>query len=116
MEYDVNHYFEKFSGIPNENWCTNNFGYDGIHCAAGHCGYSMSKTTVEGWNLYTLFDDELGASVSYINDGFDYRYPQESPKLRILAALTDIRDKQLSEANLKATKELINQPSQLQEV
>jgi hypothetical protein len=96
MNYDAIYFINKFSKITDELWGMGFYNQDGVCCALGHCGvtdgYSPSNDsfhTPEADALRGLFG--IGA-VDYINDGLDNRYPQSTPKARILAALEDVKN------------------------
>lgn len=114
MEYDVDYFIKKFEAIPDIKWgmfcCEDK---EGRHCALGHCGGINADIYLTPESVAL---SEILKEVVLINDNMKTEYRQSSPKQRILAALNDKRDNYISEANLKATKELIKQPSQLQEV
>lgn len=116
--YDVNYFIEKFEAIPEDKWCTMSLEIEGRHCALGHCSvYKMNERLHgEGQALVSLLFNSLGFSVFYINDRETYDYPQNSPKQRILAALYDIRDKEIQEANVNAAKEIIEVESKVENV
>lgn len=95
------YFIEKFEAIPEEKWTVGEYEDGGRCCALGHCGVRAGHPlTPEEDALTMLFlkaDAENTLIVSRVNDGFDPRYPQPTPKQRILAALRDIAAK---EANL----------------
>lgn len=94
-------WFQEFFGaIPDEKWTTGRFHRDGKHCALGHCGVQSDSTRKGEWPeqaeaLQQLFNDILlpNNGIGVINDGSDGRYPQLTPRARILAALADIQTK-----------------------
>lgn len=94
-KYDASYFIAKFEAIPEEKWCTDGFTNDaGQCCAAGHCGLRNDSDWTPGMEAYALdqiFDD---LDVVSVNDGKDSRYPQPTPKQRILAALRDIQAKE----------------------
>lgn len=125
MEYTVEFFIAKFEAIPENNWCEHYLeDDDDKHCAQGHCGVSTDNI-IETWEGYTdneeffalarLFPDKSkryeysGYIIADINNGDDVRYHQPTPKQRILAALYDIRDKELSEANLKEASKIVSE-------
>lgn len=110
--YTVDYFIDKFSKIPEQLWMTEYFS-DGTRCCAqGHC---MSKeltrrirdgyrSTVSDeapkqpeWQSLLLIFSEDGSlpkgrtAVAQINNGRNNKYPQPTPKQRILAALHDIK-------------------------
>lgn len=122
--YDVNYFIRKFEAIPESQWINNATG-----CAYTICGQYRQGYKSECPALSELFRkihykskiqlerDAMGETyhgwswiVCAINDdgtSNDTHYKQKTPKKRILAALYDIRDKELSEANVNAAKEII---------
>jgi len=89
-KFDVNYFIKKFEAIPEELWAINSFQDElGRYCALGHCGYGLNAETSEGATLNKL----LGWVTIAINDGRHKKYPQPTPKQRILAALHDIKEK-----------------------
>lgn len=89
MNYDVDYFLNKFEAIPEEKWKTNSWkdSGDGRMCAHGHCGRGKDALSQESLSLNRI----LGFKVIAINDGWDERYQQPTPKQRILAALMDIK-------------------------
>lgn len=88
-QYTREYFIAKFEAIAPERFCTGEFlDDDGNSCALGHCGLNFGVDTAEAAALMRLFS-RVGL-VSRINDGNDYRYPQPTPKQRILAALRDL--------------------------
>lgn len=84
MTFTAQYFIDKFSAIPDEEWCTRQYtDSNGRHCAVGHCVNADERT-----GLGLLFD---GTPIPMINDGEEPRYPQETPRARILAALHDIK-------------------------
>lgn len=82
-------FIEFFQVIEDDKWTTGEFeDEDGRCCATGHCPESFMT------NLGQLFYNYSNYRTVYIvNDGFDEDYPQKTPKARVLAALTDIKNK-----------------------
>lgn len=99
MIYDVNYFIDKFSKIPENLWCINSRddGH-GRRCAHGWCdinNYGDEMFTKEELALHQVFKPLCnGGGCAYINNGGDKRYPQPTPKQRILAALYDIKKMQ----------------------
>jgi len=107
---DVQYFIDKFGAIPEEQWTTECYqDNQNRRCALGHCSPNvMSKykdervesfveiaesQEEEGRVLLQLFwDHEL--CVPPVNDGYEIRYTQGTPKQRILAALRDIQKKE----------------------
>ncbi len=94
----VEHFEKKFSNIPDEKWTTGDFkSNDGKCCAYGHCGrlsFGDEYWTEESKALRGLFNQKyIALGVLSINDVESVKYPQPTPKLRILAALNDIKRK-----------------------
>lgn len=112
MKYTVDYFIAKFQVIPDKLWITNRLIRKRVFlptkcCAQGFCltpeqrkGVNAGGTHVsvnpfqlqEVVELAELFGGSL--RVSHINNGVDPRYQQPTPKLRILAALQDIKAKQ----------------------
>lgn len=85
--YTIQHFIEKFKAIPEDKWITGMYGtYGDKHCALGHCGQISGRSTLESSVLSRMFATR-GMSVVNINDGPSPRFPQDTPKRRILAAL-----------------------------
>lgn len=114
MEYDVDYFIKKFEKIPEDNWIACQMHNGDKHCALGHCLANMNEELKgEAKALHYLMFESIQLTVFQVNDYISQQYPQKHPKQRVMAALYDIRDKQLSEANIKAANELINQPQEL---
>lgn len=85
--YDKAYFIAKFSAIPDELWCMNAFVDSmGRMCAVGHCGERLGHYTEEGEALARVLKTSSWG-VGDINNGGNCRYPQPTPKARILAAL-----------------------------
>jgi hypothetical protein len=93
--YTVDYFIDKFTAIDDELWTTGAFhDVNGCKCALGHCGMDHPHhTSVEALALIALFDD-AALSVVGVNDGLSAQYTQDTPKARILAALSDIKKTQ----------------------
>lgn len=115
MEYTIDFFIKKFEAIPDANWTTGVYkDFCGNKCAIGHClsdnaiykAYNNNRgrykpTAQESETefkqakcLGLLFNDVAGKGVDIvygINNGYDSRYRQSTPKKRILAALYDIK-------------------------
>lgn len=93
MIYDKKYFIEKFTAIPDEQWCVGDFadGY-GRFCAQGHCGdRSDISAPPECCALKSLLFGQFdGNVVADVNDGKHHKYQQPTPKARILAALHDL--------------------------
>lgn len=92
-EFTVDYFISKFEAIPEERWCTDLYeGSNGTHCALGHCGVvEADGGTEEAQALINL----IPGNIVLINDGLDIKFPQPTPKQRILAALRSIKEKAL---------------------
>jgi hypothetical protein len=95
VNYNVDYFINKFEAIPEDQWCTGTFvdPYNGSHCALGHCGVNKNSNTnwpQESLDLMKLLHNYV--NVTSINDGKDFKYQQETPKQRILAALKNIKE------------------------
>lgn len=115
MEYTVDFFINKLEAIPENKWCVGKMSdHLGNHCALGHCGAKENDINLskEARALHLLIYYYLGFAAFQINDNSFKKYPQPTPKQRIIAALKNVRDivnKQLEEANLRAAKEIINE-------
>ena len=91
--YNADYFIAKFEAIPEEKWTTLTYHEGDKSCALGHCGRTIGGCTQESRALGDLFEKH-GLWVPDVNDGCDSRYPQPTPKQRILAALRDIKAKE----------------------
>ena len=124
--FTTDYFIEKFSAIPDNQWVTGSFRKDGQRCALGHCGVTSTlRLTPEAKALCSLFEEYFktrrypsqidlmikGASrVMLVND---IEQPHTTPKGRILKVLGDIREreiKELQEAAVLATKQVLSSP------
>lgn len=95
-KYDVDYFIKKFSAIPRSKWCTNSYMKAERRCAFGHCGRGFvwvggAHVFTDTWEAISLEKIVVDGSVASINDGKDPRFPQKTPKGRILAALRRIK-------------------------
>lgn len=91
--YTVDYFIKKFEAKPDELWCINELrNQQGQTCALGDC-----RERGEFDALSELFQSNLIGFVSTTNNGNNPKYPQSTPKERILAALYDIKAKQQPE-------------------
>lgn len=95
---DAVYFTEKFSKIEEDKWCTTRYQNKDTRqcCAMGLCGMGSQYTyvdlapqTSEPWRLRELFR-AYKLNITAVNDGFDSRYQQTTPKARVIAALSDI--------------------------
>lgn len=101
INHDVDYFISFFEAIPDEKWCTYSTEDEyGGRCALGHCGANNGHVhTLETDALAGLFRNHFAClthesawlKVGEVNDGVVRRYTQPTPKLRILAALRDIK-------------------------
>lgn len=99
--YAAQYFIDKFEGIPEEEWCEMLYtDFRGRHCVLGHCGMrsigksdGIALSTPEATGISVLFDAAAIGDIVNINDGKEDRYPQPTPKQRILAAPRDIKAK-----------------------
>ena len=95
--YDVDYFIQKFEAIPENLWCRASYGRNGgPRCAIGHCADpdgGANPSNDESTALRYLFMSYYGCSVISVNDKY-IDGMSLSPKLRILAALRDIKSKQ----------------------
>lgn len=96
-EMNASYFIKKFEAIPDNLWTIGDFEYAGRKCALGHCGTTaqMSFHTPEAEKLNRMFL-RIGLTATVVNDGCCSKYPQITPKARILAALTDLITEGLS--------------------
>lgn len=126
MEYTVDYFLAYFQNTRDDKWCTDKLHYDGKSCANGWCGVTSTANddgkqsfwvTPESQALAIVFsclatedikDDDYRYSniAAVINNGYDERYPQPTPKQRILAALRDIKVMQ----DAQATSPVVEKP------
>lgn len=139
MRYDVQYFINKFEAIPEDEWVVGALIRGHKLCANGHCGVRVyTEGTEESKAMFFIFKDMHLSSTDYgkptwlessptsavygqysdaaanINDGYSLEYQQKTPKQRILAALYDIRDNELSEANLMAVEKIVNDIQNIQ--
>lgn len=94
--YTVDYFIKKFEAIPERLWAVGDIGKEGSpRCALGHCRPEVSELQDERCGLinliHLLYGENIPCSLIDINNGYDPRYPQPTPKQRILAALYDIK-------------------------
>lgn len=119
MKYTIDYFIQKFNNIPDEKWCVGTFTEDSSkflglitsnkYCAQGHCGVKDRESAKYIWNLplnenieasvlYHLFGgniktkNEENTIVAIINNGKHPQYQQETPRLRLIAALEDMKN------------------------
>lgn len=134
MKHDVDYFIKKFSAIPDNLWITySRSNGQGGHCAHGWCDVqtvaqysgSFGKMTEEEkglidiatkyftWQpLYSLPERVSFRGFAYINNAPSDRYPQTTPKARVLAALEDIkRQQEIEETNsaVEEVKQILNE-------
>ena len=101
-KYTVDYFINKFEAIPEEKWFSGSYHNVTMErfCALGHCGMrrSMGAMICAGNDetnsldfLFKIISKDGDTHVAKVNDGQDDRYPQPTPKQRILAALYDIK-------------------------
>jgi hypothetical protein len=90
-KYTVDYFIEKFKAIPARKWCVFWFKNSaGQKCVLGHCGVRVREhLTPEAKALIAMFP----TWPSNINNNPCKKYPQTTPRARILAALRDIKKK-----------------------
>lgn len=92
MNFNRDHFIARFAAIPEDQWCTRTWtDSEKRHCVLGH----LPVLTFEYSALINLFQPEGQHQMGFyritdINDGMDPRYPQPTPRARILAALKDL--------------------------
>jgi len=102
MKYDIDHYIKKFEDIPDDKWCMYQFicrddqGSSVRYCAYGQCGAKNEiDDSVEASALYSLTVNYF-PRIDVVNDNLSPLYTQDTPKLRILAYLNDIKQGKLN--------------------
>lgn len=88
-KYTASFFIKKFKAIPARLWTTGQYHNEetGRRCAIGHCKPPSQNALID------LFHDK-GLVVISVNDCCnDQRFPQKTPKARILAALRYIKSK-----------------------
>lgn len=94
------HYF--FEAIPEEKWCVGKLSHKGKHCALGHLGMRREELTsltgVRNTGKASEFNQLITRNLEFlpaheINDGACKAFSQPTPRLRILAALSEIIEK-----------------------
>ena len=111
MNYNIDYFINKFKAIPEDRWCVRALHDNGRACALGHClevGHIFSQECSE-------FIRVFGVGAPSVNNGYDQRYQQPTPKQRILAALYDIKKLQ-QPAYVDLTKSLAVLPEDKIEV
>lgn len=97
MEYTVDYFIKKFEAIPDNRWCVGELmNKAGQCCAYGHCGMREYDTEAPEADALMKVERKLPSEptcFASINNGEHPAYQQETPRLRILAALRDIKAK-----------------------
>jgi hypothetical protein len=85
--YSVRHFIKKFEATHYSHWTTKNFVSNNgkKFCALGHCNDQ------EYVALVNIFNNHFGSTVVDINDKPSRKFPQKTPRARILAALKKIK-------------------------
>lgn len=78
-----------FSAIPDEQWATGTYGGGRRPCCAR--GFIIDRAPESEDAFMLLFHDAVKANPEAVNDGQHPDYQQPTPKLRILAALNQIK-------------------------
>lgn len=110
--YDVIHFLKKFSNIPADKFYGGYWWKEDEQkgCYMGHCGVVNGyKFTEEGTALQDLFATYLKMGLNVLCAKSSYAYPQLTSKARILAALNDIYEKQIAEANVIEASKIVNE-------
>lgn len=81
-------FYDFYSAIPDERWCTGRFIKGKACCALGLIG---ERDSVPGWTANTgRLAKLLGVTIEdimFTNDGIGREFPQPTPKARILALI-----------------------------
>jgi hypothetical protein len=81
LEPKQRYFIRKYEATRPDDWCIGTYDNAlGQHCALGFLGFP------DRMKLMDLFEKH-DTTVVKVNDGRDTRFPQESPRARILAAL-----------------------------
>lgn len=93
--YDVDYFIAKFEAIPESQWCCWMLdNSNGQRCALGHCGVKLAyELTPEAKRLEKLFKP-FRMDVPSVNNSQSKKFPQPTPRARILAALHEIKSKE----------------------
>ncbi len=124
MEYNVDYFIKKFEPIDEDGWCAFYLYKQGKHCANGFCGVVSKEDkdphgsnpdnfihTEESISLNNLLYQYFSAPTHEINDHRCDKYPESTPKQRILATL--YRIKKLQQPKYEdITKQIANLPIQ----
>jgi tRNA 2-selenouridine synthase SelU len=104
--FDVDYFINKFSAIPERKIITRFLNdKNGNHCAEGWCRFWGGNHE----DCLNILLNSIGINwASEINNSKIGKYQQPTPKQRILAALQDIKERQIQEANVKAAEEIVN--------
>ena len=97
-KYNARYFIDKFSAIPHKNWATLVFMMPNENgtiqcCALGHCGARSGIRTKESVALEILFlksppnEVNWNSNPTEINDYKSCKFPQPTPKERIIEAL-----------------------------
>jgi len=106
--YDLNYFIRKAENTSDDIWGMGAFNNNGKKCFYGLCGAEGKYGTFdiedypEAVALTELDDDTKWV---HINDGYDKRYQQKTPKERCLARLYDLKAEQ---AAVEQTNEIIS--------
>jgi hypothetical protein len=85
-KFTPRYFIEKFAAIPDEQWTTGHYNFQGQHCALGHCNAHIMYNNPEAYELRLLFRG-IG-NVITINDGCrGFNLLGDTPRERILNAL-----------------------------
>lgn len=90
MKYTAAFFIRKFKAIPARLWTTGEYHNTetGRRCALGHC-----EASKQALPLIKLFRDN-GLIITWVNDdSASEKFPQKTPRGRILAALRYIKAK-----------------------
>lgn len=130
MEYTVDYFINFFNSIPEDKWCINLFDdHSGRHCANGLLGVTnihlpnpassaLQKIAAPleiHWGqpkrrgeTVTDIGEGYSTKIATINNGNTEEYQQWGPKVRVLAALRDIKRMQQHKEADKIIEEITN--------
>ena len=94
-KHNAQFFIEGFEFIPDRFWTTGVCVGNGCFCALGHLGtVIVNRPNKLSKEFFYILKNAGIARFNYeINDGYNARYPQPTPKARILAALKDAKAK-----------------------
>ena len=103
MKYNVDYFISKFERLPANKFCVSEYKKRGGHrCALGWLGDTGGSYVSEEIESFMELFNIICTYPSFVNDNKHGSYKQRTIKGRILAALYDIKDKQLVKDNCRS--------------